>query len=79
MNTKPCIIKTIRVLLMNRYAHKRLEPWQSFSYNSMCDLDLGLMILDWNLIQDIVALNICVMLYQNLSLNEVPRMMTKFS
>ena len=49
-----------------------------FFYNRMCDLDLGLMVLDCKLVQDILTLNICMKLWQNLSINEGPRMMTKF-
>ena len=40
------------------------------SKNSICDLDLGPYILDCKLVQDNVVLNICVKLYQNLSVSD---------
>ena len=41
-----------------------------FPKNSNCDLDLGPTIQDCNLVKDNVVLNICVKLYQNLSISD---------
>ena len=51
---------------------------ESFSLNSNCDLDLGPKILDCDRVQDNAALNICVKLLQNLSINEGAKAITKF-
>ena len=48
-----------------------------FFYHTNSDLDLGPKILDCKLVQDNVALNICVK-YQNLSINKGVKVMTKF-
>ena len=46
-------------------------------FPSNCDLDLGPKILDCKLIQDNVALNICVKIYRNLSINKGAKAMTR--
>ena len=61
-------------------AHQKgLTMTKPFFYKTVCELGIEPKILNRKLVQDIVAVNICVKLYRNLSINIGSRRMTKFS
>ena len=54
----------------NQFTNKGARTMTSCSSNSICDLDLRSTMLKHIFVPHIVALNICVKLNENLSINE---------